>query len=167
MNTKYELIDEDGPVKPPVWQFIRRKPASKRSAVNESQARLLAKLINMLEGAVLAHFNLADLERIDLNRFKEIWDLPEYNLFVEGAYACGFVCTDGKSEGDLDMVNSRPREVVASWSFPELRQYVHFLLRSEKWADGYSSPILHAIRSGALQKVADRLESDDSLYERF
>lgn len=167
MKNKNELIDEDGPVKPPVWQFIRRKPASKRSAVNESQARFFAKLINMLEGAMLAHFDLADVERIDINRHDEIWNIPEYRLFLDGAYACGFVCTDGKLEGDLDQVNTHPTEVINAWSFPELRQYVHFLLRSEKWADGYSSPILHAIRSGALQKVADRLESDDSLYESY
>lgn len=45
----------------------------------------------------------------------------------------------------------------------ELRQYVHYLIRHECWADGYSSPIMDSLIEGHLQRVADRLETDDSL----
>jgi len=44
-----------------------------------------------------------------------------------------------------------------------LRQYVHYLVRPERFADGYSSPILESLVAGHLQQVASRLESDDSL----
>jgi hypothetical protein len=57
---------------------------------------------------------------------------------------------------------ARP-EAIAGWTFVELRQYVHYLVRHERWADGYSSPIMESLADGHLQRVAGRLETDDSL----
>lgn len=154
-------------IKIPANQLIRRKPASKRSAVNEYQVRLFVKLVNKLEGAVLNLYKIADPERIPLDRFQEIWEVDEYQLLIDAFFACGFVCRDFGLDGDLDAVNDRPAEFARSLDFPGIRQYLHLLQRGEKWADGYSSPILAALKSGALIKIADRLESDESLYEGY
>lgn len=151
----------------PANHLIRRKPASKRSAVNSYQVTLFVKLANKLEGAVLSLFKIANPERIPLDRFQEIWELDEYQLLIDAFFACGFVCRDLGLDGDLNAVNDRPEEFIRELDFPGIRQYLHLLQRGEKWADGYSSPILAALKSGALIKVADRLESDESLYEGF
>ena len=45
-----------------------------------------------------------------------------------------------------------------------LRQLVHFLLRDERWADGYASPVLNALANGLLPAIADKLRNDQSLY---
>lgn len=161
------LIDCEDEIKIPANQLIRRKPASKRSAVNAYQVTLFVKLANKFEGAVLNLFKVAEPERIPLDRFQEIWELDEYQLLIDAFFACGFVCRDLGLDGDLNAANERPEEFVRSLDFPGIRQYLHLLQRGEKWADGYSSPILAAIKSGALIKVADRLESDESLYERY
>lgn len=75
-------------------QKIRRKPASKRSPVNEFHARLFALLIDTLEAAALRRFQSPSRERLPVERHEEFAALPEYRLFIEGAYACAFVCTD-------------------------------------------------------------------------
>jgi hypothetical protein len=38
-----------------------------------------------------------------------------------------------------------------------------FKLRHERWADEYSSPIMDSLVDGHLQRVAERLATDDSL----
>ncbi|MEX3690359.1 hypothetical protein AB3X91_17425 [Paraburkholderia sp. BR14263] len=146
-------------------QTIRRKPASKRAAVNEFQARMLALLIDTLERAALQHFGAQGHERLSVEKHGEFTALPEYRLFVEGSYAGGFVCTDFAPGGPTIERGVRVEDAVGSWSFFELRHYVHTLLRSERWADGYSSPILEALIQGVLQAISRRLANDDTLYE--
>ncbi len=146
-------------------QKIRRKPASKRAAVNEFQARMLVLLINALETAALGHFGVQGHERLPMERHEEFTALLEYRLFVEGAYACGFVCTDFAPGGPTVERGVRVEDAVGSWLFFELRHYVHTLLRSERWADGYSSPIFEALVQGVLQAISRRLANDDTLYE--
>ncbi|PRZ56354.1 hypothetical protein BX589_1014 [Paraburkholderia fungorum] len=161
-----ELIDETrSPHKTLSQQQIRRKPASKRSAVNEFQARTLALLTETLESAALRHFGVPGRERLHTERHKEFTALPEYRLFVEGAYACGFVCTDFAPGGPTIDSAERPEDAVDSWTFFELRHHVHTLLRAERWADGYSSPIFEALAQGVLSAISGRLVSDDTLYE--
>ena len=70
---------------------------------------------------------------------------------------------DLKPDNPLEAARERPTEAIDGWAFPQLRQYVHYLVRHERFADGYSSPILESLVAGHLQQVADRLESDDSL----
>jgi hypothetical protein len=101
--------------------------------------------------------------RLPRDRFAEFFKLEAYGVFIEGAYACGFVCRDLKPDNPLEGERERASAVIAGWSFPEIRQYVHYLVRHERFADGYSSPILESLIAGHLQLVADRLESDDSL----
>ncbi|MGF6658198.1 hypothetical protein OKW34_008788 [Paraburkholderia youngii] len=148
-------------------QRIRRRPPSKRSVVNEFQARALALLIDHLEKAALHLFEAPSRERLPLERHEEFFALPEYQLFVEGAYACGFVCTDFAPGGPTVERGERVEEVVGYWSFFELRHHVHTLLRSERWADGYSSPIFQSLALGALTAIGQRLANDDKLYEPY
>ena len=146
-------------------QRIRPGAGSKRTPVNEFQARHFAHLIRALEQALLAHYRAPSVDRLPADRFEEAWALDEYRLFCEGAYACGFVCNDFKPDGPLDAAKARPEATIAGWDFFTLRHYIHTLLRAEKWADGYSSPILDAVICGALHAVADRLDTDESLNE--
>lgn len=148
-------------------QKIRRKPASKRSPVNEFHARLFALLIDTLEAAALRRFQSPSRERLPVERHEEFAALPEYRLFIEGAYACAFVCTDLAPGGPTIDRDANPDEAVATWSFPELRHFTHTLLRSERWADGYSSPVFDALVGGVLQAVGQRLLSDDALFEQY
>ena len=146
-------------------QKIRRKPTSKRAAVNEFQARMLVVLVDTLATAAQGHFGVRDHERLPAERHGEFTALPEYRLFVQGAYACGFVCTDFAPGGPTIERGVRVEDEVGSWTFFELRHYVHTLLRSERWADGYSSPIFEALIQGMLQAISRRLANDDALYE--
>jgi hypothetical protein len=142
---------------------IARRPPGKRSAVTQHQARHLVQLVRWLEREALDHFRVPVAARLPKDRHAEFFKLEAYRIFIEGAYACGFVCRDLKPDNPLEGERERATQVIAGWSFPELRQYVHYLVRHERWADGYSSPILDSLAAGHLQQVADRLETDDSL----
>ena len=142
---------------------ILRSPPGKRSVVTQHQARHLVQLVRLLEREALNHCRVPIASRLPRERFADFFKLEAYRIFIEGAYACGFVCRDLKPDNPLEGERERAAAVIAGWSFPELRQYVHYLVRHERFADGYSSPILESLIAGHLQQVADRLESDDSL----
>jgi hypothetical protein len=144
---------------------IKPKSPSKRTSVYESQARFLASCICRLEEAYRRHFDRPyNPDAGDSDRF---WALPEYEVFHDAAYACGFVCTDFAPTYAIDRANERPDETVGRETFRGLRHYVYTLLRAERSnrMDGYFSPVCAAIQSGALGVIARRLESDQSLYE--
>lgn len=155
IDESYEVIVD---YKPPQWHTIRRKPASRRSIVNEFQAKLFVKTANQLIARLSRSL---ELQQTTLDQIKE---QPEYALFIDVAYACGFVCHDMKPDADLNAVSAQPERFISSWNFPEIRMYIHTLLRAERWADGYSSPICEAISSGALAMVAERIGRDSELY---
>jgi len=142
---------------------ISRRPAGKRSAVTQHQARHLVQLVRLLEREALNHFRVPVASKLPKDRFAEFFKLEAYRIFIEGAYACGFVCRDLKPDNPLEGERERAAAVIAGWSFSELRRYVHYLVRHERFADGYASPILESLVAGHLQQVANRLESDDSL----
>ena len=148
---------------PPAARRITRQPASRRSTVNQHQARHLVQLVRLLERAALEHYRVPVASRLPRDRHAEVFKLEAYRLFIEGAYACGFVCRDLKPDNPLEGERERAAAVIAGWSFSELRRYVHYLVRHERFADGYASPILESLVAGHLQQVANRLESDDSL----
>jgi hypothetical protein len=150
--------------KRPATRISRRAP-SRRSRVTQHQARHLVQLIRLLEREALTHFRVPVAARLPRERFADFFKLEAYRVFIEGAYACGFVCGDLKPDNPLEAGRDRPTEAIARWTFPRLRQYVHYLVRHERWADGFSSPIFTALADGYLQQVADRLDTDDSLYE--
>jgi hypothetical protein len=143
---------------------ISRRTPGRRSVVNQHQARHFVQLVRLLEREALAHFRVPTASRLPSDRFGDFFKLEAYRVFVEGAYACGFVCSDLEPDNPLESERTRPADAIDAWPFPVIRQYVHYLLRHERWADGYSSPILQALIAGHLQRVADRLERDDSLY---
>lgn len=142
---------------------ILRSPPGRRSVVTQHQARHLVQLIRLLEREALAHFRVPVPARLPKDRFAEIFRLEAYRVFIEGAYACGFVCRDLKPDNPLEGARDRAATLIAGWSLPQLRQYVHYLVRHERFAEGYASPIFEALIAGHLQQVADRLETDDSL----
>lgn len=142
---------------------ISRRPPGRRSVVTQHQARHLVQLVRLLEREALNHFRVPVAAKLPRDRFAEFFKLEAYRVFIEGAYACGFVCRDLKPDNPLEGERERASAVIAGWSFPEIRHYVHYLVRHERFADGYSSPILESLIAGYLQQVADRLESDDSL----
>jgi hypothetical protein len=143
---------------------ISRRTPGRSSVVNQHQARHLAQLVHLLEREALTHFRVPVASKLPIDRHADFFKLEAYRIFVEGAYACGFVCSDLKPDNPLEGERTRAPQAIDAWTFPELRQYVHYLLRHERWSDGYSSPILEALAQGHLQRVAERLERDDSLY---
>lgn len=140
--------------------LISRKAASKRTPVNESQARFFSAL----------GLELVDEYRLETDGEHEIslsafFDLPAYHRLLKGAYACGFVCRDFTPDFPIETVLTRPAETLGRLGFMQLRHYLHTLFRAERWADGYSSPIRSALEAGALTVVCERLSSDERLYD--
>jgi hypothetical protein len=149
----------------PTSSKICRRPLSRRAPVHESQARFLAACIRSLaEERRRLLKPRYDPEAGDTAKFLS---LHSYRVFHDAAYACGFVCTDLPSTYPLEQVNASPRTTLASANFAGLRRYVHTLLRAERACgeSGYFSQVFAALESGALVLVADRLESDETLYD--
>lgn len=142
---------------------IMRGPVSKRTPVYEVQALHLAKAIRGLEDLCRREFRSAtELSLEDYNRFREA---PEYQIFEEAAFVCGFVCADYSRLFPIEKAHSNSAETIPALSLSELRHYVHTLQRAEKWNSDYSTALWTAVMCGALPLVARRLESDRSLYE--
>lgn len=148
----------------PSSHFIQCRAQSKRSAINEFQVKLFVRVARMLADATLRAYEVRDLNFLPAGRIEAIRSLPEYALFIDACYAVGFVCRDLAPKAELEQINSRPTDHVATWSLPQIRLYIHTLIRAERWADGYSSPILCALQAGTLMSVAERLERDAGLY---
>lgn len=135
--------------------IVSRSP-KKTSQLTEDQVSLFCKLSDDLIAAF--HSNSSQLRH-----------LREYERFILGAYACGFVCSDFTSNGSI--LQQAEREAwVERAPFVSVRRYVHTLLRSERHSDmgedwGGGS-IYRAIRSGVLQRVVARLTSAQEWRER-
>lgn len=140
--------------------FSRTEPVSK------DQAHVFALIIRQLETSLLAHFQIDNVGDIPVARYGEMYSLPEFSLLNKAARACRFVCRDYRSSFDVEAVTRAPVPTLSSLSFSDLRRYVHGVVRGEHWAGGFGSPILEAIKSGALSLVADRLLNDRALYKR-
>ncbi|KXV06423.1 hypothetical protein CR51_11930 [Caballeronia megalochromosomata] len=135
---------------------------SRHARVYRPQLALIGRLIQDLHTALCRHFAVSRTELIPLDRFEEIWELREYRLFCEACYASGFVCSDYDDFFDLSAANKDPVHTLGTSDLAELRFYLHTLQRGEHWADGYSSPILEAVASGALSIVGERLRKNQS-----
>lgn len=148
--------------------FFLLGPVSKQVPVYEVQAKFLAGLIRTMERATVSSFGVHRASDLtwEFGQTPAPWDLPEVMAFIHGAMACGFVCTDyGLYDWvDLARIQAAPEETVRAMDSEDIRKYIHTLQRGEKWSECTSSPILQALASGALQHVADRLETDESLY---
>lgn len=74
--------------------YITPKLPSKRTPIREAQALFVAGRIRDLDRAFHLHFDKPyNPDAGDSARF---WALPEYELFQDAVYACGFVCADLK-----------------------------------------------------------------------
>jgi hypothetical protein len=111
-------------------------------------------------------FKVTDLGECLPEQASKFTDLPAYDMFIQGTYACGFVMSDGSSIDPLGEHVNRPLEWAADANFYELRRLVHFIVRSERHSFGYGSPVFQAMISGLLPTVAQRLREDSRLYEQ-
>jgi hypothetical protein len=127
------------------------------------QALHLAKAIRKLEGVCSLQFR--PVTELSLEEYYRFRDMPEYDIFIEAALTCGFVCTDYARFFPIEDAHSNPSEVISALPFAKLRHYIHTLQRAEKWNSEYSTALWTAVMCGALPLVARRLESDQSLYE--
>ena len=125
------------------------RTSKKRSPVTEDQVSLFCRLSDDLVRAF--HDDSSKL------RYK-----PEYERFVQGAYACGFVCSDIVPVGSV-LKHAEKDGWVEKAPFVTVRRYVHTLIRSERHADmgedWGGGNIYSAIRSGVLQRIVSRLAS--------
>lgn len=87
------------------------------------------------------------LDRYDAASCEEqLWPIEwsEWPAFIDAAYSCGFVCCDGSEEmGDRektpvqDFIRRLEADLgrVDSLSRRDLRKVLHYIMRSERWAD--------------------------------
>lgn len=149
-------------------ELIQRPQPSKNSPIWKAQAELTARVIKEAEEAI-------GMLGCDDNGEPYQWDVIgpnlfdeyEYELMIQTIYACGWVCDDFPLDDFLPQVNRDVEGTVGKWGLPQLRLYLHTLMRGEKLCDGDYSVVLEAFASGALQVVATRLQTDESLCEAF
>lgn len=99
------------------------------------------------------------------NTRQQLTTLPEYQRFFEGAYACGFVCSDFPPEPppglSYESVRQRP-QLLADQPLQAVRQLVHFLIRKERWnfemADEPGGAIRGALDDGLVDALAEYLQ---------
>jgi hypothetical protein len=106
--------------------FIHKNPCSKRSHVNEYQALHLADLIDRLGRDACEHFRVSDYSRLPTDKHNDFFKLDTYMLFINGAYAYGFVMRDIKPDNPLPESSQTPGEAISKFDFVRLRQLVHF-----------------------------------------
>lgn len=146
-------------------QLIVRRAPGKRSTINEFQTQLLCTLTRHLVRCALDLFDVDSVDKLPADGWKSFSGLAEYNLFIQGAYACGFVCRDLTPHADLNAVRLGPSEALQDTSLPQLRHYIHTLLRAERASDGYGSHIYEAHRAGVFTALCELLEDCSALYE--
>lgn len=69
---------------------------------------------------------------------------PEFRMFIQASYSCGFVCGDADEYMEfgvrmhihrvIDQL-TRDTEKVEALSLRQIRQIMHFIMRSERWGD--------------------------------
>lgn len=143
---------------------IKRGPVTKRAPIYEHQAQHMAKAMRLLEARFVREYS--NVEGPYYEDCLKFGNFPEYMGFHDAAILCGFVCTDYREEYPLDKIHKNPRNIAQALTLSKLRHYVHTLQRHEKWCSHpLSGALVSSIRSGAFSIVADRLESDQTLYE--
>jgi len=90
---------------------------------------------------------------------------PEYERFMLGANACGFVCCDLSADPDL-LVRAEKAGWVEKAKFKDLRHYLHSLIRAERQVQknptNNVTPLHAALRTGVLARVCSRLRTEQS-----
>lgn len=168
-NSAPSLLSE--PLPAPSISAIHQGCMALDGPMFEAQAKFMASLILDLETACIRIYGVDEPRDIPWNNdlAAASWEIPEYRRFIEGGPACGFV-VDGLAPEkwlNLEDINRQPGRTIPIMKPQDIRLFIHTVHRSEKWADGYASPVLQTLASGALQAVAHRLLEDDSLYEPY
>lgn len=126
---------------------IVARTSKKASSISEDQVTLFCRLCD----------DLIDSFRRDPSRLRF---RPEYERFILGAYACGFVCSDFNSTGAI-LLQAEGLQWVERAPFISVRRYVHTLIRSERHSDmgedWGGGAVYQALRSGVLQRISNRL----------
>ena len=102
-------------------------------------------------------------------------DWPEWRLFYQAAYACGFVCTFPKTPANFQSSFMRivsGEDEIASLDLQHIRLAMTFMIRSERWADSGANTgggaIWTMLQSGKTQELCERLCAIvDESEERF
>jgi len=120
-----------------------------RDPVTDDQVVLLCRLITDLAVAASSHSG-------------SLGSTPEYERFVLGVHACGFVCSDVTA--DLSILQTAEKTGgVERAKFEEIRLYLHMLIRAErqygKHPGASVQPVQAARRNGVLGRVGRRLRS--------
>lgn len=71
-----------------------------------------------------------------------IW--PEFHMFIQASYSCGFVCRDADEHMEFGVrmhitrvidALTQDTEKVEALTLRQIRQVLHFIMRSERWGD--------------------------------
>lgn len=120
-----------------------------RDPVTDDQVVLLCRLIDDLASAASSHG-------------APLGSTPEYERFVLGVHACGFVCSDVTADLSILQTAEKPGWVERA-KFKEIRLYLHMLIRAErrygKNPGGSVQPVQTALRNGVLVRVRSRLRT--------
>lgn len=92
--------------------LIQRAAPSKRTPLLEDEAAHLVQLIEHLAKSACAHFGVRDVSELRGDQHEAFCELPAYDMFVVGAYACGFVMRDALPKNPLEKIDSRPHEAI-------------------------------------------------------
>lgn len=145
--------------------LVARQAFSKRTAINEFQVQHFCGLCHALIQRTLDRFKVRTSADLPEQGWQAFTQMPEYGLFTSGVYACGFVCSDLAPNVNLEAVNADPAEALSGQTLPQLRHYMHTLMRSERAGNGYGSVLYEALCAGALEVFCARLDRDPDLYE--
>jgi hypothetical protein len=148
-----------------VKNFFKQSPPSSRSDLNTFQREHFCSLIQLLIEGALGQFQVRVTSDLPEDGWERFTDNREYQLFLTGAYACGFVCSDLRPDVDIDRVNRSPENHVDKFDLKDLRHFVHTMMRSERSNFGFCSAIWESMRSGTLELLMGRLAHDPRLLD--
>lgn len=135
--------------------------ASKNAPLRIQDCAEMARIICNIEPACLVAYgvNTASELHWEYGKKSSPWSIPESNRFISGAIKLGFVLGDYETHElvNLDLINRDPQGTVGCMEITDLRWFIHTIQRADKWADGFSSPILECLASGSLQLAGKRL----------
>ena len=123
-----------------------------RDPVTDSQIMLFCRLVD-------------DLAQTSNSRTPPSPQSSEYERFMLGADACGFVCCDLTADPEL-LVRAEKAGWVEKAKFKDLRHYLHSLIRAERQFQKHPNekvtPLHTALRNGVLARVCGRLRIEQS-----
>lgn len=145
--------------------YFTQKPPSSRTDLNNFQRDHFCSLIQLLIEGALGQFQVRVTSDLPEDGWESFTDSREYLLFLTGAYACGFVCSNLRPDVDIDRVNRSPEDYVDKFDLKELRHFVHTMMRSERSNFGLGSTIWESMRAGTLELLLDKLKHDPGLLD--